>query len=240
MGLWSPWFEGDQVILNEIICLNQHLYQRLIDLIADFWKCSSQHSARNLTGKAPLNFQPANSLMYPFVRNPQNQVRFHVIWQLWGRLFRCVFMLHARACLRGARKWVPVGLGARGQAKMPYLSQRLSDARNDQRGLHWEKRHAVCWKLPWDWRPAGLAELDFKDNISKMILSLETKTSKGFPRKSGPCVGTKFKVIDVNDSVVVIWSLECVHCHCNDIMLVQVFRHSSTRGLAKAPKSARA
>ena len=96
MGLWSPWFEGDQVILNEIICLNQHLYQRLIDLIADFWKCSSQHSARNLTGKAPLNFQPANSLMYPFVRNPQNQVRFHVIWQLWGRLFRCVFMLLER------------------------------------------------------------------------------------------------------------------------------------------------
>ena len=30
--------------------------------------------------------------------------------------------------------------------------------------------------------------------------------NKGFPRKSGPCVGTKFKVIDVNDSVVVIGS----------------------------------
>lgn len=40
--------------------------------------------------------------------------------------------------------------------------------------------------------------------ISIYIYSLETKTSKGFPRKSGPCVGTKFKVIDVNDSVVVI------------------------------------
>ncbi len=82
MGLWSTWFEGGQVIWNEIIL--DHLHQWLI---AHFRKSSSQHSARNLTGKAPLNFQPANSLMYPFVRNPQNQVRFHVIWQLWGSLF---------------------------------------------------------------------------------------------------------------------------------------------------------
>lgn len=85
-----------------------------------FWTCSCQHSARNLTGKAPLNFQPANSLMYPFVRNPQNQVRFHVIWQLWGCEITVRWVCFYVACtcmIERCKKMNACGPGARGRQR---------------------------------------------------------------------------------------------------------------------------